>query len=233
MQTLSPLSTEFIRVPVAAMGYTVTQIKACTVTMALVPSGYEPSVGDFQAAAWASGNVPYAILLVGPGANIMLSGATSYDVWVKITTPAPVAPATTPISYIAVVRSGTLRTHAGSSTSVLPPAQFDQRAKIVNLGVTLGDDLIVPFVIKENGVNYVWTGAVVEGQIRATETSSTILMTFTFDTSVNGRLVASLTETQVAQLGVGNPYYSIRITKNAITRTWVKGQIVISPAATQ
>lgn len=233
MQVLSPLSTEYIRIPVRAMGYTVAQIKACTVSVAVVPFSYEPSEGDWYTASWAEGDVPYVLLLVGPGANINLSSSTSYDAWVRITTPAPVAPATSPISYTSITRAGTFRTSGVASTSTLTPAQFDQRAKTINLAVTLGDDVVMTFAVKENGIDYVWTGALVEGQVRATETSATVLTTFSFNTSTNGTLVSTLTDAQILALGAGTFYYSIRTTKNSITRTWVKGAIIISPAATQ
>lgn len=232
MQALSPLSTEYIRVPVQAMGYTLDQIKACSVAMAMTPFGYEPLANDWYTATWAEGSVAYALLLVGPGANINLAPRTSYDVWVKITTPAPVAPATTPPSYVAVFRAGTFRTSGAPSTEGLP-TQYDQRAKTLNLGATLGDDLVLTFRVTEAGALYVWTGATLEGQIRMTDTSPVVLTTFTLTPTVAGSLRASLTDSQIEALGAGTFYYSIRITKNAITRTWVKGALVITPAATQ
>lgn len=225
MQVLSPLSTEFIRIAVDARGYTVGDIKACDVSIAIVPFGYEPSTGDWNTGTWADGDVAYALLLVGPGANLTLASKTSYDVWVQVTPPAP-------NNYPAVVRSGTIRT-SGVAEFAQPAATYDLRAKVVNTGVTLGDDWSMPMNVTENGNPYDWTGAVVEGQVRATETSTTVLQYMSFDTSTPGVLIASLTELQVEALGIGAPYYSIRTTKNGITRTWVKGQLVISPAATQ
>lgn len=231
MQTLSPLSTEYLRVPVHSYGYTLTQIKACTVDMAVIPHGYEPSSGDWNDAAWADGSVAYAILLVGPGANINLASKTSFDVWVRITTPAPIDPETTPVSYTAVIKAGTIRTSGSATSAALPPILFDQRAKVVNIGVTLGDDLVFSFAVQENGAPYQWAGAVVDGDIRATEDSLDVIDSFTFNTTTPGLLVATLTDAQVVSLGVSSNYYSIRVTKNAITRTWVKGQIIIEAAA--
>lgn len=227
MQVISPYSTEYIRVPVSASGYTVTQIKACTVAMAVVPFGYEPSAADWNTAGWSESSNAEAILMVGPGGNINLASESAYDVWVKITV-------TGQTGYVAILRSGTIRTSKGTATSVLPAAQYDQRAKVVNIGCNYGDDLVVSFTVTEDGDAYNWTGVTVEGQVRPSDTSSVVLATFTFDTSTNGVLVASLDDTIIESLGEDSVnYYSIRITKNTITRTWVKGQLVVAAVATQ
>lgn len=86
---LSSLSTEYVRVPVAAedQGVPVNPTGA-TVEMAFPAEGVDPVTDDWQAAAWetvatTTPDTYLARVLVGTGDLNLAAG--NYDVWVRVT----------------------------------------------------------------------------------------------------------------------------------------------------
>jgi hypothetical protein len=91
LEVRSPLSTEYIRVPVAAsVAGTAINPTSDTVQIAVVPTGSVPATGDWNAATWetdavADPDIYYARLLVGPPPGVVgLSAGNIYDVYVKV-----------------------------------------------------------------------------------------------------------------------------------------------------
>lgn len=86
---LSVLSTEYVRVPIAATssGATVDPT-GDTVQMAFPVHGVDPVNADWKAASWETDatitpHAYYARCLVGPSQVVLAAG--TYDVWVKVT----------------------------------------------------------------------------------------------------------------------------------------------------
>lgn len=86
MITLSSLSTEYVRVPVAAtVAGAPYDPRSDVVQFAFVVSGVNPQSGDWHTGLWDGGNSPYvAQCLVGPSGGVALT-AGDYVIWVKIT----------------------------------------------------------------------------------------------------------------------------------------------------
>lgn len=88
--TLSVLSLEYVKIPVAAikLGSPVDPT-GDVIAMAFPVSGVEPVAGDWKTGSWEistyNGVTTYlARCLVGPGGAIALAIGT-YDIWIKIT----------------------------------------------------------------------------------------------------------------------------------------------------
>ncbi len=83
--TLSPISTEYVRVPISATeAGTPVDPTSYPVDMAFVATG-EPATGDWHSASWeTAGTVFYARILVGPAGGLALARGT-YTIWVRIT----------------------------------------------------------------------------------------------------------------------------------------------------
>lgn len=87
MYLQSPLSTEYVRVAVAASdGSSPINVTSDPVALAFVSAGVQPVSGDFHTGSWETvGSTNYARLLVGPGGGAITLGLGLYDVYVKIT----------------------------------------------------------------------------------------------------------------------------------------------------
>jgi len=84
--TLSVLSTEYVRVPVAAtVAGAPYDPRGDVVQFAFVADGVNPVSGDWHTGLWDGGNNPYvAQCLVGPTGGVALAVGV-YNMWVKIT----------------------------------------------------------------------------------------------------------------------------------------------------
>lgn len=86
MLTISALSREWVKVPVAVTQAGVVQDPTVdAVQMAFVAHGVNPGNSDWKTAAWETADGTYlARCLVGPSGTIALAVGT-YAVWVKVT----------------------------------------------------------------------------------------------------------------------------------------------------
>lgn len=85
---LSSLSTEYVKVPVAAtVNGAVIDPTGDPVSMAFMALGLAPSGGDWKTGSWETiGTTRYARCLVGPaGGVITLVKDTTYALWLKVT----------------------------------------------------------------------------------------------------------------------------------------------------
>lgn len=92
MHIINPLSTEFIRVPVAATeNGAAIDVSLQDVEMAVIPTATQPVSGDWKSAEWetdssAAPSTYHARMLVGPASsNITLTAGQIYDVFVRVT----------------------------------------------------------------------------------------------------------------------------------------------------
>ena len=84
MISLSVLSTEYVRVPIAATVNNAPYNPTNDVVQFAFTTGGDPVAGDWHAGVWDSGNAPYvAQCLVGPGGVALTVG--TWVIWVKIT----------------------------------------------------------------------------------------------------------------------------------------------------
>jgi hypothetical protein len=91
MEIRSPLTTEYVRVPVAAsLAGSSVNITGDQVQLAVVPTGTAPGVSDWFFGAWeidatTDPDTYYAVLLVGPAPGVVsLTAGNIYDVYVKV-----------------------------------------------------------------------------------------------------------------------------------------------------
>lgn len=85
MISLSVLSTEYIRVPIAATVNNFPYNPTGDVVAFAFTTGANPASGDWHPGLWDSTNAPYvAQCLVGPSGGVALTVGT-WVIWVKIT----------------------------------------------------------------------------------------------------------------------------------------------------
>lgn len=85
MITLSSLSTEYVRVPVAATVNNAPYNPTGDVVQFAFTTGANPVSGDWHTGSWDSTDSPYvAQCLVGPGGVVSLAVGT-WIIWIKIT----------------------------------------------------------------------------------------------------------------------------------------------------
>jgi hypothetical protein len=72
------LSTEYVKVPITGPS----NLTSLTVQMAIVPTGQDPTGGDWQSAQWIGTD---ASVLIGPATTLALSKGLTYGIWVRIT----------------------------------------------------------------------------------------------------------------------------------------------------
>lgn len=91
MYIIDQASIEYLRVPVAAeTAGLVVDPTTQPVTIAVVPTGTEPVLGDFDTAAWETNattdpDTYYAYVLIGPPPGLVtLTAGSIYDVYIKI-----------------------------------------------------------------------------------------------------------------------------------------------------
>jgi hypothetical protein len=84
--SLSSLSTEYIRVPVAATVNNAPYNPTNDAVAFAFTGGANPAGGDWHSGSWDSANTPYAAqCLVGPGAGGVALTVGTWVIWIKIT----------------------------------------------------------------------------------------------------------------------------------------------------
>lgn len=80
-----------VRIPSGSLQYVTMPIRTAAdptsllVSMAVMPRGVEPEVGNFKTASWAPG-LPYRCqILIGPGSTVGELDEGTYRLWVKVT----------------------------------------------------------------------------------------------------------------------------------------------------
>jgi len=75
-------SKEYLKAPVAGPA----DLESLPPEMALLPSGQDPTPGDWLAAEWIiEGGQLKAMILIGPGTLLPLTKGLVYQVWVRVT----------------------------------------------------------------------------------------------------------------------------------------------------
>lgn len=101
---------------------------------------------------------------------------------------------------------------------------------------TAGDDLSVTAEVLETvgGIKgpIVWGTAVGVSQVREFDTGDPIVKTFTVDATVNGELTIFMSKTDTWALGTKRYRFSVQITRNSRTLTYLAGTLVPKLEAT-